>query len=74
MLRCNLARAHAGGVIGSYVEYLGKSADDAFAMIDSKIGGNTREVLETAINSEAITLPRTVAMKIAMDRVSRAMR
>jgi glutamate dehydrogenase (NAD(P)+) len=65
---------NAGGVIGSYVEYLGKSADDAFAMIDSKIGGNTREVLETAINSEAITLPRTVAMKIAMDRVSRAMR
>ena len=65
---------NAGGVIGSYVEYLGKNADDAFAMIDSKIGGNTREVLETAINSETITLPRTVAMKIAMDRVSRAMR
>jgi glutamate dehydrogenase (NAD(P)+) len=65
---------NAGGVIGSYVEYLGKSADDAFAMIDSKIRKNTREVLKTAINSETITLPRTVAMKIAMDRVSRAMR
>jgi glutamate dehydrogenase (NAD(P)+) len=65
---------NAGGVIGSYVEYLGKSADDAFAMIDSKIRKNTIEVLKTAINSETITLPRTVAMKIAMDRVSRAMR
>ncbi len=65
---------NAGGVIGSYVEYLGKSADDAFAMIDSKIKKNTKEVLKTAINSETITLPRTVAMKIAMDRVSKAMR
>lgn len=65
---------NAGGVIGSYVEYLGKSVDDAFAMIDSKIRKNTKEVLKTAINSETITLPRTVAMKIAMDRVSRAMR
>ena len=65
---------NAGGVIGSYVEYLGKSADDAFAMIDSKIRKNTIEVLKTAINSETITLPRTVAMKIAMDRVSKAMR
>ena len=65
---------NAGGVIGSYVEYLGKSADDAFAMIDTKIRKNTREVLETAINSGTITLPRAVAMKIAMDRISRAMR
>jgi glutamate dehydrogenase/leucine dehydrogenase len=65
---------NAGGVIGSYVEYLGKSADEAFSMIESKIGKNTREVLETAINSGTITLPRTIAMKIAMDRVSRAMR
>jgi len=65
---------NAGGVIGSYVEYLGKGADDAFAMIDSKIRKNTKEVLETAINSETIAQPRNVAMKIAMDRVARAMR
>lgn len=64
---------NAGGVIGSYVEYLGKSADEAFAMIDSKIRKNTKQVLETSINSEKITLPRTVAMKIAMERVSKAM-
>ena len=52
---------NAGGVIGSYVEYLGKSADEAFAMIDSKIRKNTKQVLETSINSETMTLPRTVA-------------
>jgi len=65
---------NAGGVIGSYVEYLGRSADEAFAMIDSKIRQNTRQVLENSINNETITLPRTMAMKIAMERVSRAMR
>lgn len=65
---------NAGGVIGSYVEYLGKSADEAFAMIDSKIRENTRQVLERSINGERITLPRGVAMRIAMERVSKAMR
>lgn len=65
---------NAGGVIGSYVEYLGKSVDDAFAMIDSKIRQNTRQVLENSINTETVTLPRTIAMKIAMERVSKAMR
>jgi glutamate dehydrogenase (NAD(P)+) len=64
---------NAGGVIGSYVEYLGKSADEAFAMIDSKIRNNTKQVLDTSINSETVTPPRTAAMKIAMERVSRAM-
>ena len=65
---------NAGGVIGSYVEYLGKSADEAFAMIDSKIRQNTRQVLEHSINAETIALPRAAAMKIAMERVSKAMR
>ena len=63
-----------GGVIGSYVEFLGKGADEAFAMIDSKIRKNTRSVLEASINNETMTLPRSVAMKIAMERVSNAMR
>ena len=63
-----------GGVIGSYVEFLGKGADEAFAMIDSKIRKNTRSVLEASINTETMTLPRSVAMKIAMERVSNAMR
>jgi glutamate dehydrogenase (NAD(P)+) len=65
---------NAGGVIGSYVEYLGKDADEAFAMIHSKIQKNTKQVLDTSINGETIIMPRRVAMKIAMDRVSRAMR
>jgi len=65
---------NAGGVIGSYVEYLGKSANEAFAMIDSKIRNNTKQVLEESINSEVMTLPRSAAMKIAMERVSKAMR
>lgn len=64
---------NAGGVIGSYVEYLGKSADEAFAIIDSKIRKNTKQVIEASIKSETITLPRIVAMKIAMERVSKAM-
>lgn len=65
---------NAGGVIGSYVEYLGLGANDAFAMIDSIIRKNTKQVLDTAINSETMALPRMVAMKIAMNRVSKAMR
>ena len=64
---------NAGGVIGSYIEYLGKSADEAFAIIDSKIRKNTKQVIEASIKSETITLPRMVAMEIAMERVSKAM-
>ena len=64
----------AGGIIGSYVEYLDLSANDAFAMIDSKIRKNTKQVLDTTINSETMALPKMVAMKITMNRVSKAMR
>lgn len=63
---------NAGGVIGSYVEFLGKRADEAFAVIDSKIRQNTRDVLEEAIGSDAVALPRKVAMRIATRRVSDA--
>lgn len=65
---------NAGGVIGSYVEYLGKGADEAFSMIESKIGKNTTLVLEKAIKDSPITPPRKVAMEIAMERVSVAMK
>ena len=65
---------NAGGVIGSYVEYLRGSVEEAFAMIDKRIKQNTRQVVEGAINSETIALPREVAMKIAMKRVYQAMR
>ena len=65
---------NAGGVIGSYVEYIGGNADEAFALIDKKIRENTRQVMEGAINSSTVTLPRVVAMKIAQDRVLESMR
>ena len=65
---------NAGGVIGSYVEYIGGTADEAFALIDTKIRQNTRQVIDGAINSDTVILPRTVAMKIAQERVFEAMR
>jgi len=65
---------NAGGVIGSYVEYLGKGADEAFSMIESKIGNNTKLVMEKAIEDSTIIPPRKVAMEIAMERVSEAMK
>lgn len=65
---------NAGGVIGSYVEYIGGKADEAFEMIDAKIRQNTREVLERAINHETVTMPRVMGMRIAKERVAKAMR
>lgn len=64
---------NAGGVIGSYVEYIGGSPDEAFAMIETKIRQNTRQLLKSSINSDTITLPRAMAMKIAQKRISQAM-
>jgi glutamate dehydrogenase (NAD(P)+) len=65
---------NAGGVIGSYVEYIGGNADEAFALIDKKIRQNTRQVIEGAINSDTVALPRVIATKIAQDRVLESMR
>ena len=65
---------NAGGVIGSYAEYLGKSADEAFSLINSKIRQNTQLVLENSINGKRIAPPRTSAMLIAKERVLKAMK
>ena len=62
---------NAGGVIGSYAEYEGKSVDEAFALIDSKIRRNTELVLDRSL--QAGTIPRLVALDIAMERVAEAM-
>ena len=62
---------NAGGVIGSYAEYVGQDIDKAFALIDSKIRRNTKLVLERSLRSG--TIPRAVAMDIAMERVAEAM-
>ena len=62
---------NAGGVIGSYAEYRGKSVDEAFGLIDSKIRKNTELVLDQSL--QAGTIPRLVALDIAMGRVAEAM-
>lgn len=63
--------ANAGGVIGSYAEYKGQTIDEAFSLIDSKIKKNTTLVLDRSL--ETGTIPRFVAMDIAMERVAKAM-
>ena len=65
--------ANAGGVIGSYAEYLGKSPDAAFTLIDSKIRDNTTKVLESSVTGDIVILPRDAAMMIAKERVLKAM-
>lgn len=62
---------NAGGVIGSYAEYKGQTIDEAFSLIDSKIRKNTTLVLDRSLQTG--TMPRFVAMDIAMERVAEAM-
>jgi glutamate dehydrogenase/leucine dehydrogenase len=64
--------ANAGGVICAAVEYAGGTQAQAFEVIDEKIRANTREVLSTAKQSGR--LPRAVAMDLARDRITRAMK
>ncbi len=59
---------NAGGVIGSYAEYRGQKIDEAFALIDSKIRQNTTLVLDRSL--QTVTMPRVVALDIAMERVA----
>lgn len=59
--------ANAGGVISSYVEYTGGTAEEMFKLVQKKIVKNTQMVLE---QSEKSALPpRKVAMNIAKKRV-----
>lgn len=59
--------ANAGGVISSYMEYIGKTPAEMFTVVEAKIVKNTREVLEQALQRNL--KPRTVAMDIAKERV-----
>ena len=59
--------ANAGGVISSYVEYIGGTEQQMFEMVEKKIVENTRTMLETAQKKK--TTPRKAAMKIAKQRV-----
>lgn len=59
--------ANAGGVISSYVEYIGKTEKEMFKMVEEKITRNTEIVLKDA--SVNHYYPREVAMNIAKKRV-----
>lgn len=63
--------ANAGGVIASYVEYIHGTAGMAFSMIKEKISENVKKILEMSESSGEST--RDVALKIAKERVSKAM-
>lgn len=62
--------ANAGGVICAAVEYHGGSQAQALQTIQEKIFANTEEVLASAKKSQS--LPREAAVRLAMERVKRA--
>lgn len=63
--------ANAGGVICASVEYHGGTQSAALAAIEEKLRFNTRAVLEAAKQKKV--KPREAAMKLAEERVRRAM-
>jgi len=64
--------ANAGGVISSYVEYTGGTPEKMFKLVEEKIRKNTKLVLEKS-KKEKLN-PRDAAMKIAQERVKKAMK
>ena len=58
--------ANAGGVISSYIEYIGGTEQEMFKMVEKKLVRNTKLVLES---SSKDTTPRDAAMDIAVNRV-----
>jgi glutamate dehydrogenase (NAD(P)+) len=63
--------ANAGGVISSYVEFIGGNAERMFEEVESRVVKNTKLSLEKA--EEEKKSPRDAAMDIAVDRVKKAM-
>jgi len=63
--------ANAGGVIGSYAEYLDKTKDEAFRLIEDRIVENVRNIMSEAVMSSRE--PRVVGLEIAQQRVKKAM-
>jgi len=59
--------ANAGGVISSYVEYMGGTEKEMFKMVEEKITRNTELVLEKAEKEGVI--PRVAGLAIAKERV-----
>jgi glutamate dehydrogenase/leucine dehydrogenase len=63
--------ANAGGVISSYVEYIGGTPKQMFKLVEEKIRKNTKIILEKS--REEKLNPRNAAMEIAKERVKKAM-
>jgi glutamate dehydrogenase (NAD(P)+) len=63
--------ANAGGVIGSFVEYQGRTEKEAFDLIEYKITKNIKEVVTEAIMKEEN--PRKIATELSKQIVYRAM-
>lgn len=63
--------ANAGGVIGSFVEYQGRTEKEAFELIRYKISKNIKNILTQAIMNEEN--PRMLALEMSKQRVYRAM-
>lgn len=63
--------ANAGGVISSYAEYRGYNPKRMFELVEKKITGATKTVLERAVREHRN--PREVAMEIARERVEKKM-
>lgn len=59
--------ANAGGVISSYVEYIGGDEKKMFKLVEEKIVNNTRVVLDDAVNK--VCKARDCALEIAKKRV-----
>ncbi len=59
--------ANAGGVISSWVEYIGKDEKYMFKVVEEKIVRNTEEVLTRAEKEKK--MPRIIAEQIAQERV-----
>lgn len=64
--------ANAGGVISSYAEYRGMSAEEMFPLIDEKVSNATRQILMRSILENRSA--RAVGMEIAQERVQNAMK
>ncbi|MEM5793482.1 MAG: Glu/Leu/Phe/Val dehydrogenase [Candidatus Aenigmatarchaeota archaeon] len=64
--------ANAGGVISSYVEYIGGNEKKMFRVVREKIRKNTQLVLNKS--KENREPPRNSALKIAQDRVKKSMK
>ena len=64
--------ANAGGVISSFLEYVGGDEKTMFEMVEEKIRKNTKLVLDIASGKRC--LPRTCALEIARDRIRKKCR